>query len=165
MSRNALFLLLNLLLSSPLSLATVSSLTAGPSLSVENPKDVLISPNRIFSAGFHPVGDNAYSLAIWFTKPSHDGQHSLVWMANRNQPVNGKHSKFSLLRSGNLILTDAGGFTVWASNTVGISVVKLKLYDGGNLVFRSLMGVILWQSFDSPTDTFFLTKHSPEIRD
>ncbi|RVW99900.1 putative receptor protein kinase ZmPK1 [Vitis vinifera] len=128
MDAPVLLLLLALLLSSPLPSSTLDSLSQGSSLSVGKPEQVLISQSRIFSAGFYPVGDNAYCLAMWFTKPSYDGKHTVVWMANRNQPVNGNFSKLSLLKNGDLILTDAGRFIVWATKTVGISPVRLHLF-------------------------------------
>ena len=74
-------------------------------------------------------------------------------MANRDQPVNGKHSKLSLLKNGNLILTDANKLNVWTTNTVSLSFVQLFLYNTGNLVLYNVDGVILRQSFDFPTDT------------
>ncbi|RVW99958.1 putative receptor protein kinase ZmPK1 [Vitis vinifera] len=162
MDAPVLLLLLTLLLSSPLPSSTLDSLSQGSSLSVGKPEQVLISQSGIFSAGFYPVGDNAYCLAIWFTKPSYDGKHTAVWMANRNQPVNGNFSKLSLLESGDLILTDAGRFIVWTIKTVGISPVQLHLFNTGNLVLRTSDGVIQWQSFDSPTDT--LLPHQPLTR-
>ena len=120
----------------------------GTSLSIENP-DILISPNGDFSAGFYSVGDNAFCFAIWFSN-----SRTVVWMANRDQPVNGKHSKLSILETGNLILTDASNLNVevWATNTVSHSSVQLFLYDTGNLVLRNKESV-LWKSFDFPTDT------------
>ncbi|RVW40483.1 putative receptor protein kinase ZmPK1 [Vitis vinifera] len=77
--------------------------TVGSSLSVEKSNDVLISANGIFSAGFYQVGNNTFCFAIWFTK---SWGATTVWMANHDQPVNGRGSKLSLLRNGNLILTD-----------------------------------------------------------
>ncbi|CBI19461.3 unnamed protein product, partial [Vitis vinifera] len=162
MDAPVLLLLLTLLLSSPLPSSTLDSLSQGSSLSVGKPEQVLISQSGIFSAGFYPVGDNACCLAIWFTKPSYDGKHTAVWMANRNQPVNGNFSKLSLLESGDLILTDAGRFIVWTIKRVGISPVQLHLFNTGNLVLRTSDGVIQWQSFDSPTDT--LLPHQPLTR-
>ncbi|KAF2290785.1 hypothetical protein GH714_015455 [Hevea brasiliensis] len=79
-----------------------------------------------------------------------------VWMANRDQPVNGKRSALSLLKSGNLILTDAGRITVWATDTVSESSVHLQLQESGNLVLNNSEGDILWQSFDFPTNTLLL---------
>ncbi|KAJ9167235.1 hypothetical protein P3X46_021901 [Hevea brasiliensis] len=141
------------ILSSPLLSSASDSLTKGSSLSVDKANDVLISRSNTFVAGFFPVGDNAYCFAIWFDEPFCNKNCTVVWMANRDQPVNGKHSELSLLKSGNLILKDAGRVTVWATDTVSESSVQLYLQDSGNLVLQSLEGDLLWQSFDFPTDT------------
>ncbi|KAG7941389.1 hypothetical protein I3843_16G039800 [Carya illinoinensis] len=134
--------------------STNRTLSGGLSLSSENPEDVLTSPNGVFSAGFYSVGHNAYCFAIWFaSRPSRSQDRTVVWMANRDQPVNGRKSKLSLLRNGNLILTDAGEITVWQTNTNSLSSLELHLYDTGNLVLRTLGGENLWESFHFPTDT------------
>ncbi|CAK7357472.1 unnamed protein product [Dovyalis caffra] len=137
--------------------ASYDTLSKGSSLSVENRNDVMTSPSGIFSAGFFPVADNAYYFAIWFNEhPSCGANCTIVWMANRDQPVNGKKSELSLLLSGNLVISDAGQSTVWASNTVSQSSVSLYLYDNGNLLLCETDGDgvrVLWQSFIFPTDT------------
>ncbi|KAG6675187.1 hypothetical protein I3842_15G088900 [Carya illinoinensis] len=145
--------------------STNRTFSSGLSLSSENPEDVLTSPNGVFFAGFYPVGDNAYCFAIWFaSRTSRSQDRTVVWMANRDQPVNGRKSKLSLLRTGNLILTDAGKFIAWETNTVFISSLELHLYNSGNLVLRTLGGESLWESFDFPTDTLlpqqFLTRNT-----
>ncbi|XP_040995962.1 putative receptor protein kinase ZmPK1 [Juglans microcarpa x Juglans regia] len=148
-----LFLLLSLSFSLPLSSSSLDTIHEGTSLSIEKSEDILISPDGVFSAGFYSVGDNAYCYAIWFNKPSHSKIQTVIWMANRDHPVNGRSSKLSLLKTGNLILSDAGRFTVWATNTQSHSPVNLSLSNTGNLVLRNMEGVTLWESFDFPTDT------------
>lgn len=152
-----LFLFLFLFLRScQLSTSALPSLTKGASLSVENPDDVLVSPSGTFSAGFFPVGHNAYSFAVWFSdSPCSGAACTPVWMANRQTPVNGLRSSFYLLHSGNLVLTDAGDTAaeVWSSETISPSAAELRLDDTGNLVLADDRGGVLWQSFDSPTDT------------
>ena len=74
-------------------------------------------------------------------------------MANHDQPINGKHLKLTLLKNGNLILTDANKLNVWTTNTVSLSFVQLFLHNTGNLVLCNNEGLILWESFHFPTDT------------
>nr|XP_048331170.1 putative receptor protein kinase ZmPK1 [Ziziphus jujuba var. spinosa] len=78
--------------------------------------------------------------------------HTVVWMANRDEPVYEKVSKLSLQKDGNLVLTDAGRLDIWATGTASLSPAFLYLHDNGNLMLNNSKGV-LWQSFDSPTDT------------
>ncbi|KAJ7958209.1 Receptor protein kinase [Quillaja saponaria] len=161
-----IIVLLSLALSFGFSSSEVITLRKGSSLSVEKPEhDFLVSSNRNFSAGFYAVGNNAYSFAVWFNP--NNGQTSrertVVWMANRDNPVNGKRSKLFLFKTGNLILTDAGKFTVWATNTDSLSNPQLLLQDTGNLVLRNSEGVVLWQSFDFPTDTLLPQQHLTRI--
>lgn len=157
------FFLVFALIISPLFSAAYSVLRGGSYLSVENQGDVLISPRGGFSAGFYPVGDNAYCFAIWFSIPSCSNNCTAVWMANRDFPVNGKRSELLLLKTGNLVLTDAGKTTVWSTDALP-NPVELRLRDTGNLVLQNMEGDVLWQSFGSPTDTLLplqpLTKHT-----
>lgn len=124
----------------------------GSSLSVEKPTDVLLSPNGVFSAGFFRVGVRAFCFAVWITKSK---DPTVVWMANRDEPVNGIGSKLSLQKNGNLILTDGVRRTQWETKTASSSSVELILLNDGNLVLVTANSEKekLWQSFDSPTDT------------
>ncbi|KAK7310826.1 hypothetical protein RJT34_08579 [Clitoria ternatea] len=155
MAVTVIYTLSLILLSLHPSCSTFNSITQGSSLSVDDPKHVMLSPNGIFSAGFYAVGENAYSFAVWFSQPyTHNA--TVVWMANRDQPVNGKGSRLSLLHNGNLELNDADESHVWSTNTVSLSSsVQLLLNDTGNLILHETQdhGVVLWQSFDFPTDT------------
>ncbi|XP_074369951.1 putative receptor protein kinase ZmPK1 [Apium graveolens] len=131
------------------------NLKQGLSLSVENNDDILISKNGVFSAGFYKVGENVFCFSIWYTHVN----DTVVWMANRDRPVNGKHSKLSLQKSGDLILKDAGASVFWSieNNRNSSDPVQLQLNDTGNLVFHTLNGKAygdtIWQSFESPTNT------------
>ncbi|KAI3758857.1 hypothetical protein L6452_06429 [Arctium lappa] len=154
------FLFSLILLSQTVPLISSSSppslLKPGSSLSVENKHDLLISPNGLFTAGFYSVGENAYCFSVWYTKLLSDGSHTIVWMANRDVPVNGKRSKLSLLKTGNLVLRDADQpLPIWTT-TVRDSTesAQLKMNNSGNLYLQSqLDGQIIWQSFASPTNT------------
>uniref|UniRef100_A0A2K1Y3F6 Receptor-like serine/threonine-protein kinase n=1 Tax=Populus trichocarpa TaxID=3694 RepID=A0A2K1Y3F6_POPTR len=153
MAISIILLFLPLIFFSSFSSSTIDRLSGASSLSVEHADDVLTSPDGVFSAGFFPVGDNAYCFAIWFSEPYSEGNRTIVWMANRDEPVNGRKSELSLRKSGNVIITDAGRLTVWSTDTVSESSVFLYLHENGNLILQNSEGGVLWQSFDSPTDT------------
>ncbi|PON84705.1 Tyrosine-protein kinase [Trema orientale] len=91
---------------------------------------------------FFSIGINAYCFAIWFNdnKASQDSKRTVVWMANRDQPVNGKGSKLTVVKNG-----DAPSQSHQFSYT--------STTHSGNVVLLASDGVVLWQSFDSATDT------------
>ncbi|KAB1202487.1 putative receptor protein kinase ZmPK1 [Morella rubra] len=129
----------------------------GLSLSVDKPSENLVSANGQFSAGFFPVGDNAFCFAIWLTKPS---VPTVVWMANRDDPVDGTGSQLSILKDGKLSLTNSMGTTVWSTKTAALisleaSQLQLQLLDTGNLVLHHSGNVVIWESFDSLQTLFF----------
>ncbi|OAY24640.1 hypothetical protein MANES_17G031800v8 [Manihot esculenta] len=117
----------------------------------------LISQNNTFALGFFSPGSSSYRyLGIWFHKVP--GQ-TVVWVANRNNPINGSSGFLSINQYGNLVLyaNRDQRSPVWSTN---ISVeatgdCEAQLLDSGNLVlFRGgTSKTIAWQSFDYPTNT------------
>ncbi|KAK2972291.1 hypothetical protein RJ640_014349 [Escallonia rubra] len=127
-----------------------TSLPRGSALSVEDDSDLITSQDNTFTCGFYGMGTNAYWFAIWFTNSK---DRTIAWTANRDKPVNEKGSSMSLKPNGALVLTDANGAMVWMTNTTSADVDRAELLNTGNLVLKDPQGRILWQSFDSPTDT------------
>ncbi|BAB84503.1 S-receptor kinase PK3 precursor-like [Oryza sativa Japonica Group] len=126
------------------------------SMSVEDhARPFLVSTDGSFSCGFLEAGDNAFTFSVWFTA---DPNRTAVWSANRDAPVNGRGSRVSFSRDGELALADTNGTTVWSSKTTagtgnrrGLTV---SLRDTGNLVVGDpSTGLAVWQSFEWPTDT------------
>ncbi|KAK7351615.1 hypothetical protein VNO77_11196 [Canavalia gladiata] len=140
--------LLNIFLST--SFAATDTLPEGSSLRVDKPGNTLLSANGDFAAGFFQVGDNAFCFSVWFTnsKPP-----TVIWMANRDQPVNGRGSQLSVWKNGNVVLMDAGGSSIWSSATLSPLQLHLKIRNNGNLVLATSENGVVWQSFDFPTDT------------
>ncbi|KAJ4971783.1 hypothetical protein NE237_004882 [Protea cynaroides] len=141
-----------------------NSLYIGSSLLVEDVSEILTSPDKFFTCGFYPVGPNAFCFSVWFT---YTANKTVVWMANRDRAINGHGSRISLKKDGTMILTDLDGTSVWSTNTTGTNVQKIELLNSGNLVLTDPQDNILWQSFDSPTDTLLpnqkFTKHTKLI--
>ncbi|KAM0953477.1 putative protein kinase RLK-Pelle-SD-2b family [Dioscorea sansibarensis] len=132
-----------------------SSLSKGSSLSVEEDSDVLVSQDEAFTFGFHRIGNNAYALSIWFSNSSNK---TIAWTANRDYPVNGLRSRVMLRKDGALVLTDVDDTVVWSTNTSSTQADQAQLLDNGNLVIKDPQGNVLWQSFDSPSDTLLPTQ-------
>ncbi|EEF23827.1 S-locus-specific glycoprotein S13 precursor, putative [Ricinus communis] len=116
--------------------------------------DLLISKEENFAFGFFGPGSSSYRyLGIWFHKIP--GQ-TVVWVANRNNPINGSSGFLSINQQGNLVLFGENSDPVWSTNvSVEITGNTAQLLDSGNLVLvqRNKDKSILWQSFDHPTDT------------
>ncbi|KAK1377511.1 putative receptor protein kinase ZmPK1 [Heracleum sosnowskyi] len=126
-------------------------LERGSSLSAEDAEsNILTSPDNSFTCGFYGVGTNAYWFAIWFTDSK---EKTIVWMANRDKPVNAKGSKLTLKNNGVMVLKDVDGTIVWENNSTSTGARKAELLNTGNLVLKDHKDDILWQSFDFPTDT------------
>ncbi|KAM6550852.1 hypothetical protein CsatB_000660 [Cannabis sativa] len=129
------------------------SLSKGSSLEIDKLEtEFLVSAKGTFSAGFYKVGTNAFCFSIWFTKSL---DKTVVWMANRDKPVNGKQSRITLHKNGNLVLTDASGSIVWSTDTFSdSSAVEAQLLETGNFVLiDQVEKKIIWGSFNFPTDT------------
>jgi hypothetical protein len=116
----------------------------------------LISKENNFALGFFSPGNssNRY-LGIWYVKVT---QHTVVWVANRNDPINDTSGVLSINQFGNLVLHDGYNHLVWSTNvSVQGTIISpvAQLQDSGNLVLvqDNINEKMLWQSFDHPTDT------------
>jgi hypothetical protein len=120
--------------------------------------ETLVSAGGIYALGFFsPAGaDGRTYLGIWYA--SILGPTTVVWVANRRDPVVNPPASLQLSAAGRLVILDGNNDTVWSSAapTVG-NVTAAQLLDTGNLVLSadgSGSGPsVAWQSFDYPTDT------------
>ncbi|GKD58924.1 G-type lectin S-receptor-like serine/threonine-protein kinase, partial [Tanacetum coccineum] len=115
----------------------------------------------MFEMGFFSPGKskNRY-LAIWYKKIS---AGTVVWVANRERPINDTSGIFKVNRQGNLVILNGEDTMVWSSSSTvgmrrnGLVPVVVQLLDNGNLVAwdeYSTNQNLIWQSFDYPGDTF-----------
>ncbi|KAK9063014.1 hypothetical protein SSX86_016884 [Deinandra increscens subsp. villosa] len=125
--------------------------------------DTLVSADEMYEFGFFTPEASRYRyLGIWYKTIS---PQRVVWVANRNTPIQDSSGEFRVLTNGSLLVT-AGGvnnttINVWSSNTslmVSSTTINpvAQLLSSGNLVVRGSNGDggYIWQSFDYPTDTF-----------
>ncbi|KAJ7544670.1 hypothetical protein O6H91_09G088700 [Diphasiastrum complanatum] len=107
-----------------------------------------VSPSTNFAMGFLQVGNNAYLLSIWFNNIS---ARTIAWSANRDSLVSNA-ATLEFTSGGNLVLNNSQS-RVWASNTIGLNVIKAEMRDTGNFVLLNQSSQPVWESFNNPTDT------------
>ncbi|KAF3455471.1 hypothetical protein FNV43_RR00100 [Rhamnella rubrinervis] len=119
--------------------------------------DVLVSIGETFALGFFSPGKSNYRyVGIWYHKIT---RKTVVWVANRDNPINDTSGFLSIDTKGSLVLFDNNDQTVpvWSTNSSSLPTNEYavaQLLDSGNLVlFQNESKKLLWQSFDYPTDT------------
>ncbi|XP_056158607.1 G-type lectin S-receptor-like serine/threonine-protein kinase At1g61370 isoform X3 [Syzygium oleosum] len=130
---------------------TIYSITASSPL-VQN--QTLVSSSQIFELGFFtPNGSANQYVGIWYKSMA---PSKVVWVANRDKPIGHTDQSGSLIigEDGNLKLLDGQQNTVWSTNVMAKSNYSVAvLSDFGNLVLQDRNAIIMWESFDEPTDT------------
>ncbi|PRQ20065.1 putative non-specific serine/threonine protein kinase [Rosa chinensis] len=124
---------------------------------------VLVSKQSKFELGFFSPGNssNRY-VGIWYSQ-TRVSNKTVVWVANRNNPINDTSGVLTINRYGELVLYayNMESTPIWSTNVsrsvqnVNTSTLSAQLLDTGNLVvFQDDNNENLsWQSFDHPTDT------------
>ncbi|KAL5549043.1 hypothetical protein UlMin_004274 [Ulmus minor] len=116
----------------------------------------LVSKGGSFELGFFSPGSSKTRyLGIWY---KNDPARTVVWVANRQNPINGSSGTLMINNTGHLVLLAQNISVVWSANqTRAVQNPTLQLLDTGNLVLRDdkygKSENYLWQSFDYPCDT------------
>ncbi|XP_056159861.1 G-type lectin S-receptor-like serine/threonine-protein kinase RKS1 [Syzygium oleosum] len=119
--------------------------------------DVLISKERKFALGFFSPGNSSLCyVGIWYYGQP---EQTVVWVANRETPVSDTSGVLAFDHYGNLVIHEKNGsFPIWSINVSSMALnnsTTAQLLDSGNLVLiHDLSKVVIWQSYDYPTDTF-----------
>ncbi|OIW05919.1 hypothetical protein TanjilG_07195 [Lupinus angustifolius] len=123
--------------------------------------NTIISAGENFELGFFTPNGSSISrryVGIWYYKLN---PQTVVWVANRNNPLRDSGGAFVVAEDGNLRVLDKNGKSYWGTNLERSSSLHrtVKLLDNGNLIVcngdqESHSVKILWQSFANPTDTF-----------
>ncbi|KAL2327761.1 hypothetical protein Fmac_021188 [Flemingia macrophylla] len=117
--------------------------------------ETLVSARGIIEVGFFsPENSTRRYLGIWYTNVS---PFTVVWVANRNTPLESKSGVLKLNEKGILVLLNGSNNTIWSSNIAskaGNNPIA-HLLDSGNFVVKNEQETnnFLWQSFDEIGDT------------
>ena len=116
----------------------------------------LVSSGESFVLGFFSPGNSKkHYLGIWYKNIS---PPTIVWVANRENPLNDSYGHLTIGADGNLVLLDGAGNIIWSSKSSrAIKESIAKLLDSGNLVLMDgsdgSTDSYIWQSFEYPSDT------------
>ncbi|TKY71184.1 G-type lectin S-receptor serine/threonine-protein kinase RLK1 [Spatholobus suberectus] len=100
-----------------------------------------------YAFGFYHLVSGSYLVGIWFDQIP---QKTLVWSAHRDKPVE-IGSSINLTQNGQFVLQPVKGASFPIYN--GTNTTSAVMQDDGNFVLRNSLSKVIWQSFDSPTDT------------
>jgi len=118
--------------------------------------DTMVSADGTYELGFFSPGKSKDRyLGIWYGKIR---VQTVVWVANRETPLNDSSGVLRLTNKGILIILDRHKSVIWSSITTRPARnPTAQLLDSGNLVVKeegdSNLENSLWQSFEHPTDT------------
>ncbi|KFK39923.1 hypothetical protein AALP_AA3G306600 [Arabis alpina] len=120
--------------------------------------DVIFSQGKRFAFGFFSLGTSKLRyVGIWYAQVS---ELTVVWVANRDHPVNDTSGLIKFSSRGNLCVYGSVNETepIWSTDvvdTISEPALVAKLSDLGNLVLLNpITGKSFWESFNHPTDTF-----------
>ncbi|XP_039124685.1 G-type lectin S-receptor-like serine/threonine-protein kinase LECRK3 [Dioscorea cayenensis subsp. rotundata] len=115
-----------------------------------------LSPSGLFAFGFYPEGSDGFKVGIQFIEsPSNT---TVIWTSNRDgSPV----SRNATLKFGQ------GGLRLFRATSQGEdqNIVNLdqtssahcaSMLDSGNFIIYDSNSSVLWQTFDTPTDTLMV---------
>ncbi|KAM3701884.1 hypothetical protein ACJW31_05G209500 [Castanea mollissima] len=145
--RNLLFVLCCFCLNLVVAIDTITS-----SQSIKDPGNI-VSNGSAFKLGFFsPVNSTNRYIGIWYGNIS---VFSVVWVANRETPLNDSSGVLTISKDGNLVVLDGKKEILWSSNvTNSVANSSAQLLDSGNLLLQEkTTGTIIWQSFQLPCHT------------
>ncbi|KAM7469698.1 hypothetical protein LguiA_007881 [Lonicera macranthoides] len=106
----------------------------------------------MFVFGFLKNSNGSFLVIAWLPTFSDEGV-VVLWCANRDNPVR-QNATIHFTADSGLELKDVDGTLVWSTNTSALSVTRLNISDGANLMLLDSNDNVIWQSFDYPTDTW-----------
>ncbi|XP_050208367.1 G-type lectin S-receptor-like serine/threonine-protein kinase LECRK1 [Mercurialis annua] len=124
-------------------------ISLGSSLSPITPPSSWHSSSGKFAFGFYPQ-DDGFSVGIWLVG---DPENTVAWTANRDDPPIPSNATLELTTDGKLLVRTAPGDEILIANVSDPADSALMLDSGNFVLYGKNKSVVIWQSFDFPTDT------------
>ncbi|XP_027074549.1 G-type lectin S-receptor-like serine/threonine-protein kinase At1g11300 [Coffea arabica] len=115
--------------------------------------ETIVSAGQKFKLGFFsPENSSDRYVGIMYNLPG----TAIIWVANRERPLNDSRGTVVILEDGNLAVINGVKDMLWSTNVSSSSAnSSAQLLDTGNLVLTDESnGRIKWESFEHPTDCF-----------
>lgn len=114
----------------------------------------LVSSGEKFKLGFFSPENSSYRyVGIMYNLPV----MTVIWVANRDNPLNDSTGVLEVSGDGNLVILDGQKMIVWSSNLptpAANSNSSALLLDTGNLVLINSSNIYAWESFRHASDSF-----------
>ena len=123
----------------------------GSSLSPKANRTSWLSPSVLFAFGFYPQ-DDGFAIGIWLVNQT---EKTITWTAKRDDPPVSSNATLNLTIDGKLLLITEQGreLSIIDVDQEDRPATSAAMLDSGNFVLCNHSNVIIWDSFDFPTDT------------
>ncbi|CAA3025148.1 Serine threonine kinase [Olea europaea subsp. europaea] len=124
---------------------------------VLNDSDTISSMGNVFKMGFFSPDNTTKNR--YFGVFYNVSESTVIWVANRDNPIPDSSGSVKISRDGNIVLTKGNGEIVWSTNvTTSLVDASVQLLSTGNLVLRdNSTGRTVWESFGHPSNNFLPT--------
>lgn len=116
----------------------------------DSDSQTISSSNGDFKLGFFSPGNSTHRyVAIWYLSQTY-----IIWVGNRDQPLNDSSGVFKIHKDGNLVVLNGQNSVIWSTNiSVNATNTTAQLDNSGNLILRGDSSLTpLWDSFTHPAD-------------
>ncbi|XP_073141229.1 G-type lectin S-receptor-like serine/threonine-protein kinase At1g11300 [Henckelia pumila] len=115
--------------------------------------ETLVSSGEKFKLGFFSPANSSYRyVGIMYNIPV----MTVIWVANRENPLNDLNGSVQLSGDGNLVILDGQKEVIWSTNVSSpLPNSSVQLLDTGNLVLQDSLNLgIKWESFVHASDSW-----------
>ncbi|KAH6795130.1 S-locus lectin protein kinase family protein [Perilla frutescens var. hirtella] len=129
--------------------AAIDAIRANESLS--DGEALISNGNRFKLSFFSPPNSSRRYVGIMYNLPV----MTVVWVANRDKPLNDSTGTFQISSDGNLVILDGRQKIVWLTKlSASVADASALLLNTGNLVLKDNSSNTYWESFNHASDSW-----------